>query len=58
MVRFFFFFAHLSHAILREIHICKIMVQHTSDRCGRGVCELCSLFAIFLIVEDSLDMPV
>ena len=32
----FFFFAHLSHAILWENYIYKIMVQHTCDSYGRG----------------------
>ena len=33
---FFSSFAHLSHAILSEICIYKIMAQHTSDSYGRG----------------------
>ena len=32
---FFFYFAHLSHAILREICIYKIVVERTSDSYGR-----------------------
>ena len=28
------------------------MVQHTSDSYGRGVCELCLLFAIFIFCDQ------
>ena len=36
IAKIFFFVAHLSHAILREFCIFKIMVQHISDSYGWG----------------------
>ena len=50
MVRFFFLSARLSHAILREICIYKIFVQHISDSFGVGYVSLAHylLYIIFL----------
>ena len=56
MLRFFFFFPHLSHVILREICIYKIMVQHTSDSYGRGYVSFAHYLLYLPCVIDILEL--